>query len=235
MTVRGILFGIYFYLLTTFVVIAYLPFLLTTQRIVRFLAGLWCRAALFGLRVIGGVSWRYEGVENLPDRPFVLACKHQSTWETLSLFIYFDAPAFILKQELTKIPLFGWYLHKAGNISVDRSAGAKALRKMIEDTRQVLGTGRKIVIFPEGTRTAPGTKPRYHSGVVAVYRESGYPLVPAALNSGQFWPKSIWSCRPGEIVLRFLPPLPEDMGRRELMTSLEEVIETASRDLQDNR
>ena len=139
--------------------------------------------------------------------------------------------AFILKQELTKIPLFGWYLGGAGHVSVDRSAGASALRKMIEDTRRVLGAGRHIVIFPEGTRTKPGEHGRYHPGVIALYRETGYKLVPAALNSGQFWPRSIWRCRSGEIVVRFLPPLPPEMGRRELMTALESAIETASREL----
>ncbi len=235
MTVRGILFGAYFYALTTFAVIVYLPFLLTTERIVRHLANFWCAAALLGLRVIGGVRWRYEGEENLPDEPFILACKHQSTWETLSLSIYLRSPAFILKQELSKIPLFGWYLYKVGSISVDRTAGASALRKMIEDTRRVLGTGRKIVIFPEGTRTEPGAKTRYHAGVIALYRDSGYPLIPAALNSGLFWPRSIWHVRSGEIVLRFLPALPSEMGRRELMATLEEVIETNTRDLMAGR
>lgn len=231
MTVRGLLFGVYFYTLTTVIVIIYLPLLLTSETTIQFFAKLWCRAALFGLRVIAGISWRYEGVENLPKEPFILACKHQSTWETLSLCIYLNAPSFVLKKELTEIPFFGWYLGRIGNVSVDRKAGASALRKMVEDTRRVLGDGRKIVIFPEGTRTKPGASTRYHPGVIALYRETGYPLVPAALNSGLFWPRSIWSCRSGEIVLRFLEPLPADMGRREMMNALEERIETASKDL----
>lgn len=236
MTVRGFFFGLYFYALTTFVVFAYLPLLLTSQSLFQHFASLWCRAALLGLRVIGGIRWRYEGTENLPDEPFILACKHQSTWETLSLYAFFGSPAFILKKELTEIPLFGWYLAKAGHISVNRSAGASALRKMIEDTRAVLRTGRKIIIFPEGTRTKPGASTRYHPGVVALYRDTGYKLVPAALNSGLYWPRSIWACRPGEIVLRFLPVLPENMPRRELMTTLEDTIEGASRALlEDSR
>lgn len=234
MTVRGFLFGIYFYTATTIVVIAYLPFLLTTVPVVQACAALWCRISLFGLRVVGGVTWRYEGIENLPDEPFILACKHQSTWETLALYNYLNCPAFILKQELTKIPLFGWYLGGAGHVSVDRTAGASALRKMIEDTKRVLSAGRHIVIFPEGTRTKPGIPGRYHPGVIALYRETGYKLVPAALNSGQFWPRSIWQCRSGEIVLRFLPPLPPELSRREMMTALETAIETASKDLLDN-
>ena len=231
MTVRGIIFGLYFYALTTVTVIVYLPLLLTPERIVRYFTVLWCRAVLFGFRTIVGVKWRYEGVENLPDEPFILACKHQSTWETVALCDYFDSPSFVLKLELTQIPLFGWYLQKVGNISVNRSAGASAMRKMIEDTRGVLSSGRKIVIFPEGTRTEPGVAGRYHPGVVALYRESGYPLVPAALNSGLFWPRSIWHCRPGEIVVRFLTPLPPEMPRRALMTALEESIESVTREL----
>lgn len=233
MTVRGFFFGIYFYVLTTVIVIVYLPLLLTTESFFQRFAALWCRLSLIGLRVIGGIRWRFEGVENLPDGPFILACKHQSTWETLSLYVYFGRPAFILKKELTEIPLFGWYLGKAGHISVNRTAGASALRGMIENTRRVLKTGRKIIIFPEGTRTKPGDTTRYHPGVVALYRDTGYQLVPAALNSGVFWPRTIWHCKPGEIVLRFLPALPMDMPRRELMTALEGTIEKASRELID--
>ncbi len=231
MTLRGLIFGIFFYVWTTLTVLVYLPLLAFPQPAMRFFAVLWSRIILLGLRVMVGAKWQYEGTENLPDEPFILACKHQSTWETLALSVYFDSPAFILKIELTKILFFGWYLKKAGNISVNRSAGASALRKMIEDCRAVLGTGRKIVIFPEGTRIKAGEKGRYHAGVVAVYRESGYPLVPAALNSGTVWPKSIWSCSPGKITLRFLTPLPQGMGRKELMQSLETSIETASNSL----
>ena len=227
MTPRGLLFGIYFYMVTVCCQILFLPFLLTPMPVFRRFAGLWCWLVLQGLRWIVGVRWEWRGMDLLPDQPFILACKHQSTWETLSFMLYLDYPAFVLKQELIKIPVFGWYLKKVGSVAVDRSAGAKALRKMIEDAQAYLKDGRRIVIFPEGTRTPVGSKNRYHAGLVALYRDSGYPIVPAALNSGQVWPRSIWRCRPGTIVVEFLPLIPQGLKRPELMTRLEGEIETS--------
>lgn len=231
MTVRGFFFGLYFYAVTTLCCIAFVPALLLPSRIFRHFPATWCWLGLQGARWILGAKWEWRGMDRLPDTPFILACKHQSTWETMSLMLKMDYPAFVLKQELVKIPFFGWYLTKAGSVAVDRSGGAKALRKMIEDTQAFLGGGRRMVIFPEGTRTAVGASTRYHAGIVALYRDSGYPIVPAALNSGQVWPRSIWKSRPGTIIVEFLPLIPPGLKRRELMQQLEQTIETTSEQL----
>lgn len=233
MTLRGLIFGVYFYIATVACQLLFLPFLLAPMSVFQHFAGAWCWVVLQGLRWIVGVRWEWRGVDRLPEQPFILASKHQSTWETLSLMLYLDYPAFVLKQELIKIPVFGWYLKKVGSVAVDRSAGAKALRKMIEDAQSFLRDGRRIVIFPEGTRTPVGSKGRYHAGLVALYRDSGYPIVPAALNSGQIWPRSIWRCRPGTIVVEFLPLIPPGLKRPELMTRLEDVIESSCAKLND--
>ena len=227
MTPHGFLFGIYFYIVTVLCQVAFLPALLLPRPMFRPFALFWCHLVLFGVRHIVGARWEWRGVERLPDQPFILASKHQSTWETLALMLYLDMPAFVLKQELMRIPVFGWYLAKVGAVAVDRSAGAKALRRMIEDARAFLGGGRHLVIFPEGTRTPVGQKGRYHAGIVALYRESGYPIVPAALNSGAVWPRSIWRCRPGRIAVEFLPHIEPGLKRAALMTRLEEGIEAS--------
>ena len=182
MTVRGVVFGVYFYIVTVACQVLFLPFLLTPLPVFRRAAELWCWLVLQGLRLIVGVRWEWRGLDLLPDQPFILACKHQSTWETLAFTRYLGFPAYILKQELVRIPVFGWYLNKMGSVAVDRSAGASALRKMIEDAQKLLRDGRRIVIFPEGTRTAVGSKNRYHAGLVGLRAGGWFRRVDAILN-----------------------------------------------------
>ncbi|MDJ0685049.1 MAG: lysophospholipid acyltransferase family protein [Alphaproteobacteria bacterium] len=228
MTVRGLFFGVYFYAFTVATVIVIIPSILLPRPLFLAACRFWLNGVMVGLRVFGGVRWEWRGVESLPPRPFILACKHQSTWETLALNAPLDFPAFVLKKELSEIPLFGRYLKAIGEIAIDRDAGASALKMLIQQTRAALEQGRIVVIFPEGTRTAPGQGLRYHPGVAAIYSDSAAPVVPAALNSGLCWPKSIWRVRPGRIVFSYLPAIPPGLTRREFMTRLETAIETES-------
>ncbi len=225
---RSIVFGVYFYIVTTLCVILFAPTLLLPDRYFRPFASLWAKMSLAGFNLIVGVTVRVEGEDRLPDRPFILASKHQSTWETLYFCEYFDLPPFVLKQELQDIPMFGRYLQKLGNIAVDREGGASSLKKMIADALKVLRDGRVIIIFPEGTRTKPGEKHRYHPGVAALYTNTGYEIVPATLNSGLCWPRSIWNCTPGVITVRFMEHIPQGMKRRELLHTLEERVDEAT-------
>lgn len=232
---RGYAFGVYFYTVTVSCTLCFLPFLLAPDGLFRKAAGIWVSLVLGGLKAIVGVRVVEEGRENLPATPFILASKHQSTWETLAYCDLFDLPPFVLKKELRDIPLFGLYLKKLDMIAVDRSAGASALKKMIADAEKALRKGRNIIIFPEGTRMAPGKTVRYHPGVAALYANTGYPIVPAALNSGAVWPRSIWACRPGTITLRFLPAIEPGLSRKEMMALLEERIEAATGALNADR
>jgi 1-acyl-sn-glycerol-3-phosphate acyltransferase len=128
-----------------------------------------------------------HGRENLPAGPVIIACKHQSSWETLAFTRLFDDIAIVLKRELLFIPVVGWAMARAGNIAVARGDGAAALRGLVRQGTAAVAEGRSIVIFPEGTRVAPGEQRPYHVGTAALYRQLGVPVVPMALNSGLFW------------------------------------------------
>ncbi len=158
----------------------------------------------------------------------MVACKHQSLWETFALFALLPDPAYILKRELMWIPLFGWLARKAGMIPVDRRAHANALARMTAATRKEIARSRQIVIFPEGTRRPPGAKPRYLPGVAFLYAETGLPCVPMALNSGLFWPRRSLRRHPGTVLLEVLDPIPPGLDRREFMARLQDVMERAS-------
>jgi len=161
----------------------------------------------------------------------LIAAKHQSAWDTIIFSILLWDHCFVLKQELTRIPLFGWYLTRAGLIPVDRSGGAAALKKMVADARRAAEAGRPIVIFPEGTRVAPDAHRPYHPGVAALYSQLEVPVVPCALNSGLFWGRRSFAKRPGTITLEFLPAIPPGRPRKTFLAELEQAIEGRSRAL----
>ena len=228
---RSLLFNACFLLWSTVMHLVTLPFLLGPPGGVYFMGWTWVRGNLLLLRLVCGLDYRVEGLENLPAEPVVIASKHQSIWETMAFCHIFDRPIFILKKELIRIPFYGWYLKRMGMISIDRDGGAKAMRQMIAEARQSLEDGKHIIIFPEGTRTAPGQRRPYHPGVVALYKQLGRPLLPVALDSGRFWPAKRFRQQPGCITVRLLPALPPGLERRDFMARLEQDIEDASRAL----
>ncbi|MEQ9488906.1 MAG: lysophospholipid acyltransferase family protein [Alphaproteobacteria bacterium] len=234
MTVRGVLFATVFYGLTLIMAVAYIPLMLLPDRWFRPFAVFWLRTMLWTTRWIGGISWSIDGVEHLPNKPFLVISKHQSAWETLALTEFFDMPSFVLKQELTKIPLFGVYLRKTGHVAVDRSAGMAALKQMTVDAKARTAENRVIVIFPEGTRTAPGQSRKFLPGAAALYSELGLPCVPAALNSGSVWPKKLSACKPGHISLQFLEPFPPGLDRRTFLQQASERINEATHRLENS-
>src|SRR5690348_2938702 len=155
--------------------------------------------------------------------------KHQSAWDTLIIPVLLGDPAVVIKRELKLVPFYGWYATRAGSIFVDRKGGASALKDMVAQAKVQVARNRKIVIFPQGTRTAPGEHgPPYHPGVAALYQALGLPLVPAAVNSGLYWGRRAFTKRPGRIVLEFLPPIPPGLPRRQVMAELETRIEAAT-------
>jgi 1-acyl-sn-glycerol-3-phosphate acyltransferase len=137
-------------------------------------------------------------------------------------------PGHVFKRELLWIPVYGWYLWRSGGISIDRTGGAGALKRMIAAARQTIAEGRHIVIFPEGTRVPVGERKPYHPGVAALYSQLKVPVVPVALNSGLFWGRRSFLKKPGRIVLEFLEPIPPGLRRREFLEVLEQRIEPAS-------
>jgi 1-acyl-sn-glycerol-3-phosphate acyltransferase len=194
------------------------------------LARSWARTTNWLLLVLCGVRIEFRGVHNLSAGPLILASKHQSAWETIGLLPLLADPMYILKRELTFIPLFGWFLLKAQMIPVDRTAGTRSLIKMTKLARQRIheGQGRQLIIFPEGTRRPVGAEPSYKSGVAQIYVECGVACVPVALNSGLFWPRRTLRRYPGTLIVEFLAPVPPGLSRRDFLATIEDRIETAT-------
>lgn len=225
---RSLLFQILFYAIGGIVAIAFLPLLVLPGAWTMRCGTAWSALSLKLLEWCCGVTFELRGRENLPDGPAIIAMKHQSAWDTLAAPVIFVRPAIVIKRELGSIPFYGWYALKAGSIPIDRGAGASALRSLLAGGVRAAAEGRKIIIFPEGTRTAVGAAPDYQPGVYALYRRLGLPLVPVAVNSGLFWGRRHFTKRPGRIVVEILPPIPPGGERRAVMAALETAIEGAT-------
>lgn len=188
----------------------------------------WSRTLCWVLRVFMGLEYEVRGRQYVRDVPTIYAAKHQSAWDTFIYFMIFSNPSYVLKKELHRIPFWGMAANKYGAISVDRSGGASALKQLIADTKDRLQRGFNIVIFPEGTRSAPGSRVTYHPGIAAMYGATDAVVVPVAVNSGLFWGRRSILKRPGKIIIEFLPPMEPGLKRRDFMSQLEEKIETAT-------
>ncbi len=191
----------------------------------------WAKGVLWLLRTVAGIGFEIRGREHLPEGACVIASKHQSAWDTIVWHLFVEDPAIVMKKELLSIPLYGWYSRKARMIPVDRKAGAAALKAMLRAATEAADAGRPLIIFPEGTRSAPGQRIPYQPGAAALYRHLGLPVVPVAVNSGLRWPKTTYLKTPGTIVLEYLDPIEPGSDKRAFMAELEERIETASQRL----
>lgn len=227
---RSALFQLCYHLWLAFMGVLLLPAFLLPWRTLYAGGRIWVHGILFMMRTICGLNWEVRGRGRLPAREAVLiASKHQSAWDTLIFPLLVRDPAYVLKRELLLVPFFGWCMWRLRMVAVDRKGGAAALRRMLAAARRiVLGQGRPLVIYPEGTRTAPGAHRPYHPGVAALYGELGVPVVPVALNSGVFWPRQSFLRRPGRIVIEFLEPIPPGLSRRAFLSELEQRIEPAT-------
>ena len=228
---RALLFNVVFWVGTLVFGIVGLPVLLAPRRTAMRFGRFWAQAVLAALKLIVGLDGEIRGRENIPRGPCLIAMKHQSMWDTLILPPLLGDPAVVIKRELQCVPFYGWYATRAGSIFIDRKGGAGALRRLVSAAKAAIAAGRPVVIFPQGTRTAPGQAGReapYQPGIAALYRELGVPLVPAAVNSGLYWGRRAFLKRPGRIVLEFLEPIPPGMPRREVSETLETRIEAAT-------
>jgi 1-acyl-sn-glycerol-3-phosphate acyltransferase len=225
---RALAFNIAFFGVTAVLGVAALPLLLAPRRTAMRFGRFWAQCVLALLKAIVGLDGEIRGIEHLPPGGCLIAMKHQSAWDALILPVVLGDPAVVIKRELLWLPFYGWYAARAGSITIDRRGGAGALRRMVAAARQAVAAARPIVIFPEGTRTAPGQRLTYQPGVAALYQALAVPLVPAAVNSGLYWGRRSFVKRPGRILLEFLPPIPAGLPRREVMGELESRIETAT-------
>lgn len=227
-TVRSLIFTLWLYLSMPLFAIILSPALLMPHRAAMGVIKLWARFVLFGLRWIAGVRVEVRGLEHRPTGPALIAAKHQGMLDVVAPFAFLDDPCFVLKKELMPLPFFGWFAWKTKMIAVDRAAHARALKDMVRQTRARLADDRQILIFPEGTRTAPGEPADYKPGVAAIYRDVDAPCWPVATNSGVHWPAHGFKRYPGTVVFEFLPPIPAGLKRAEFMKQLESRIEGAS-------
>ena len=224
---RSLFFNVFFFAWTLAIVVMGLPFLLLPHRFTYRLGAFWVRVTLAVLGGLVGLRHRVVGLEHRLPGAAIYAVKHQSAWDTLVFALLLDEPAYVLKRELTDLPLFGWLLLRAGMIPVDRAGRASALRRMIGQAKQRTAAGRPLLIYPEGTRTAPGEHRPYQPGVAALYGQLDLPVVPVALNSGLFWGRRQFVKRPGTITVEFLPAIPPGLPRRAFMAELEKRLEGA--------
>ncbi len=154
------------------------------------------------MRIICKLSYEVQGVENIGAQPGIVFAKHQSTWETLTLNFWFTPQSWVVKRELLWAPIFGWGMYMMNPIALDRGAGKKAIEQLVEQGRERLEKGRWIIIFPEGTRIAPGKKGRYRIGGAILAERTGYAVTPVAHNAGEFWPRRQFIKKPGVIQVR---------------------------------
>lgn len=208
--------------------VLYLPMLALPRIVIQRGARFWIRGLFWWLKATVGLGFEVRGRENLPTQGGLIAAKHQSAWDTIIFHVLLDDPVFILKRELLTVPFFGWYLWKSGNIAIDRAAGAKALRGMVRDAGDRIARGCQVVVFPEGTRSAPGSAPNYQPGVAALYTALNVPVVPVALNSGVFWGRRSLRKRRGTVTIEALAPIAPGLDRRTFARELETRIETAT-------
>ena len=192
------------------------------------IAAVWGRVNLWLLKWICGLDFQVEGTEHIPEENCIVLAKHQSAWETIALRCILPGnQAWVLKQELMRIPVFGWALARARPIAIDRSAGRRAVKQLIDQGTSHLRNGRYVIIFPEGTRTAPGTRKRYGLGGALLAERSGYPVLPIAHNAGVFWSRRSLRKYPGTIRVIIGPQI-ESAGRsaKEILEHAETWIET---------
>jgi 1-acyl-sn-glycerol-3-phosphate acyltransferase len=165
----------------------------------------WVPIMMWVIRHVLGIRYRVIGRENLPATASVVLSKHQSAWETIALQQILPPLCYVLKRELLRVPFFGWGLASIPGIAIDRAAGKDAMSQVVEQGRARLKEGLWVVVFPEGTRVAPGTTRRYKPGGAILAKRAGVPVVPVAHNAGEFWKRNAFIKRPGEIVVSIGP------------------------------
>jgi len=225
---KSIIFYIYLYGFMVLTGLLGAPLLLGPRSWSKAWVRVYLKIAWFGMKWICGVTYEVRGQQFMPKGGALVASKHQGMWETMAFWGILPDPAIILKHTLVFMPFFGWFALKLGNITVNRSQGSKALRKMLKDAAIRGQEGRQVLIFPEGTRVDPGDNPDFKPGVAGLYKSMELPCVPVALNSGVHLSNYCGLKKPGHIVVEFLEPIEPGLDKTAFMTTLHERINTAS-------
>lgn len=229
---RSLLFNILFFGLSTVMCIAIVPFVFCGKKTALFMAKFFTHQTYWLEKHIIGLDYEVRGLGNLPkEGPYIVAAKHQSAYETMKLHILFKDPAIILKRELTRIPVWGWFLSKLDMIAINREKREKSMTSIIEGAQRMKDQGRPIIIFPQGTRVridmTAQQKP-YKGGIIKMYNATGLPIIPLAMNSGMFWGRKTFIKRPGKVIFEFLPAIEPGLPEKKVIKALEERIESTS-------
>ena len=197
---------------------------------------IWINYNLALLRYFCGLKYQLEGIENIPDKGFILMSKHSSTWETLALQKFFDPLVWVVKRELTRVPFFGWSLITLNAIALDRGTGSKAIKQLVRESKQRMDQGRILMMFPEGTRVLPMQHKPFKIGGAIVSAKTGYAVLPIAHNAGEFWPRHSWIKWPGTIRVVIGKPIePEDKKPGQIIKEVEEWITTTCDEISDQK
>jgi 1-acyl-sn-glycerol-3-phosphate acyltransferase len=217
---RSAVFLLFFYLETLVLLVPATLLVVVRPDRTPAIARSWARVTLWGARVLCGIHWRLEGAAHLPAGPVLIAARHESAFDTFVWLLVAPSCVYVLKIELTRIPLLGRVMLAAGNIAVRRSAGASALRRMLADVGAALAAGRPVVIFPEGTRVPHDAPVVLQPGIALLAERAGVPVVPATTDSGLRWARRAFLKRPGLIRVVIRPPLPAGLTRADLLGKL---------------
>lgn len=212
-----------------FLALASAPFApMTRYRIIK----RWADVVMWLLPRLCRIDYRVLGLENIPARPAVILSKHQSAWETIAFQRIFPPQAYVLKRELLRLPFFGWGLAQFPHVAIDRASGKEALAQVLEQGRARLEEGFSVVVFPEGTRTAPGATRRYKPGGAYLAAETGAPVLPVAHNAGEFWRRQAFLKYPGTVTVSIGPVIdPTGLGPEEVNQRAHAWIEAEMRRL----
>ncbi|QKX01761.1 1-acyl-sn-glycerol-3-phosphate acyltransferase [Wolbachia endosymbiont of Cruorifilaria tuberocauda] len=228
--ISSLLFSFFLILWEVIYTLATIPILLFPTHIVAISLAFSIKVILYMLRLLCGIKYEIRGMENIPKQPFIVASKHQSPFETFIFMLLFKNAVFILKRELRWIPFVGLYLMALDMIFINRLDSIGSIQNIIKLARIRIKENRSIIIFPEGTRTIVGQKVKYRSGVAALYSILSIPVLPVALNTGFFWPKSIFSIRknPGKAIIKILSPIYPGLSKGKFLKNLQKTIEGES-------
>ena len=229
---RSFCFDVFFYAFTiSLFIILWIPVILLPRSFCMLWYKTWTTIIMCVLKLFVGLDYKVVGKEKLDEilknGPVILACKHQSAWETLIFSTLVKRFVIVLKKQLTQIPGYRSYLVKLNSIVIDRSNGMKSLKSLLKQGKEAIANNFSILIFPEGRRGIYGQSGEYQSGIGILYQELNVPVVPVALNSGKFWSRRAKFKKPGCITIEFLDPIPANLPRNEFMSLLQDHIETA--------
>lgn len=226
--VRSLAFNVLFYAVLITMLVIGIPLTAAPPQTVRNYARRWGAVSTWMLARICNTRIEIRGAENLPSGGFMLASKHQSFLDIIALLPLLPRFTYVMKKELTRVPLFGALVLRAGMIPIDRTRGRAVMGELTRQVGVAVRDGCQLIIFPEGTRRPAGAEAVYKSGVAHLYADLGVPCVPVALNSGLFWPRRTFLRFPGTVVIEIMPPIAPGLPKAAFQAELQATIEAAS-------